>query len=209
MLPTWCDAYSVQNALIDEQHKKLFDIAAIADKMISKQTDPVEIKKVLVALFDYMKTHFHDEEAYMESIGYPKLDIHKAYHQEIIIEMVSLIKNIKYDFKQKLAIITEQWLLKHIMQEDMKVMNYRIEMESKIPTATENSENNILEESTVTDIAFFYKNELIKEPKKLHIYTCRCGKTYNIESKIHQQILNGRKIGCKRCHAHIIYINDL
>ena len=209
MLPVWSDDYSVQNALIDEQHKKLFDIAAIADKMISKQTDPVEIKKVLVALFDYMKTHFRDEEAYMDSIGYPKLQEHREYHQGIIAEMVALIKNIKYDFKQKLAIITEQWLLKHIMQEDIKVMHYRIEMESKIPTTTESSENNILEKSLVTNIAFFHQHEAEQEVKKLHIYTCRCGKTYNIESKIHQQILQGRKIGCKRCYTHIVYINDL
>ena len=77
MLPKWSNEYSVHNFMIDEQHKKLFELANMADNMIGKQTDPVEIKKILVALFEYMRTHFHDEEVYMENIQYPSLELHK------------------------------------------------------------------------------------------------------------------------------------
>lgn len=214
MLPQWSDEYSVQNALIDEQHKKLFDLAATADKMIGKQTDSVEIKKVLIALFDYMKTHFSDEEAYMASIEYPMLEDHKEHHKEIIAQMVALIKNMKYDFKQKLAIITEQWLVRHILQEDMKVMHYRTEMEKQQAPISESckdktSEDNILEDSLISSLSFFEKKKGEGGSEKFHIYTCRCGRTYNVIPKIHQQILQGRRIGCKRCHTHIVYINDI
>ncbi|RDU72263.1 hemerythrin-like metal-binding domain-containing protein, partial [Helicobacter aurati] len=65
MLLAWDDKYSVGNYLIDEQHKKLFELANMAGNMIGKQTDPAEIKKMLAALFEYMKTHFRDEETYM------------------------------------------------------------------------------------------------------------------------------------------------
>lgn len=50
MLLQWNDKYSVKNYLIDEQHKKLFELANMADNMIGKQTDPAEIKKIACRL---------------------------------------------------------------------------------------------------------------------------------------------------------------
>lgn len=96
----------------------------MADNMIGKKTHPLEIKKMLAALFDYMKTHFRDEEAYMASIGYPELEVHKEHHRKIVSEITKLVKNMKQDFKQQLVIIMEHWLLNHILQEDMGYATY-------------------------------------------------------------------------------------
>lgn len=222
MLPKWDTKYSVHNFMIDEQHKKLFELANMADNMIGKQTDPLEIKQVLVALFDYMKTHFRDEEAYMESIGFPALEAHREHHREIVSEMTLLIKNMKYDFKQQLAIITEQWLVRHILQEDMRIGEYQQEMlERKQAQKNEalRSENNILEDAFVESAhskqskpennPALNSTKAIQKDSTLHIYSCMCGKVYNISHQIHTQIQQGKKIYCKHCDTHITYINDL
>ena len=222
MLPKWSKEYSVHNFMIDEQHKKLFELANMADNMIGKQTNPLEIKQVLVALFDYMKTHFRDEEAYMESIQYPGLETHKEHHKEIVAEMTLLIKHMKYDFKQQLAIITEQWLVRHILQEDMRIGEYQQEMLAKkrLKECKDlESENNVLENSFVesehSSQSMPENNPTINSVKAiqkdsiLHIYSCMCGKVYNISQPIHEQIQQGKKIYCKHCNANITYINDM
>lgn len=209
MLLTWSDAYSVQNALIDGQHKKLFELANIADNMIGKQTDPAEIKKMLVALFDYMKTHFRDEEMYMESIQYPHLELHRERHRQIVLEMTNLVKHMKYDFKQQLVIIMEQWLLKHILQEDMEYAKYCEEMnekrsKQKTSDAPESADDLLLKQATMET----KKQQDIKKGV-MHMYTCLCGKTYNIEPKIHAKIQAGDGVKCRDCTTFIRYITDV
>lgn len=210
MLLQWDDKYSVKNYLIDEQHKKLFELANMADNMIGKQTDPAEIKKMLVALFDYMKTHFRDEEAYMESIQYPSLELHRERHKQIVFEMTNLVKNMKYDFKQQLVIIMEQWLLKHILQEDMEYakhceeMNEKRSMQKSTILDTINEDDMLLKQATMES-----KNK--QEAKKgiMHMYTCLCGKTYNIKPDIHAKIQAGDGVKCQDCTTFIKYITDI
>ncbi|RDU67477.1 hemerythrin-like metal-binding domain-containing protein [Helicobacter didelphidarum] len=222
MLPKWSNEYSVHNFLIDEQHKKLFELANIADNMIGRQTEVAEIKKVLMALFEYMKTHFRDEEAYMASIKFPYFETHKEKHREIISEMTLLVKNMKHDFKQQLAIITEQWLLKHILQDDIRIGEYQQEiLEQRRKHAKHNQEarDKMLDDSFVeSEYSIQSKpenNPNINEAKAinknsvLHIYSCMCGKVYNISPEIHAKIQKGSKIHCKHCNTNITYINDL
>lgn len=222
MLPKWSNEYSVHNFMIDEQHKKLFELANMADNMVSKQTDPIEIKKVLAALFSYMKTHFEDEEAFMRSIKFPALESHKEHHREIVTEMTALIKNMKYDFKQQLAIITEQWLLRHILQEDMRIGEYQQEMlakKRKEENTTKKSDDNVLEDAFV-ESQYSKQSQSENDPSKntakaikkgsvLHLYSCMCGKVYNIAPSIHEKIQNGHSILCKHCNSNITYINDM
>lgn len=70
-----------------------------------------------------MKEHFVHEEEYMKSIGYPVLPSHAKIHKEIVHSMAELItttKNIN-EMKENLVTIAKNWLLDHIMQEDMKI----------------------------------------------------------------------------------------
>ncbi len=222
MLPKWDDKYSIHNFMIDEQHKKLFELANIAYNMIGKQTDNAEIKKILVALFDYMKTHFKDEETYMESINFPLLNAHREHHREIVSEMTLLIRNMKYDFKQQLAIITEQWLVKHIIQEDMRIGEYQQEMLEKKKAKADNVLESSDEVSKQTDVSskhptqnYLNSSDEIHSTKPvgdngvLHIYSCMCGKVYNISTQIHEKIQGGKLIYCKHCSSKITYINDM
>ena len=62
----------------------------------------------------------------MESINYPELEPHRKIHKEIIKSMVHLIGSIKTtnDLKERLYLISKQWLLEHILFEDMKISEF-------------------------------------------------------------------------------------
>ncbi|MWV62108.1 bacteriohemerythrin [Helicobacter saguini] len=216
MLLAWDDKYSVNNYLIDEQHKKLFELANMADNMIGKQTNPTEIKKMLAALFEYMRTHFSDEEEYMRSIQYPMLESHQEKHKHIVSEMTNLVKNMGYDFKQKLVIIMEQWLLNHILKDDMGYARYVEEMNqerakaaasAKKDDAPTNTQHNDMLKKAVMEPK--QKQAPAKQKQKMHMYTCLCGKTYNIAPEIHAKIQAGEGVKCPDCTTFIKYITDI
>lgn len=71
MLPKWDKSYSVHNNKIDQQHKKLFELAAKVEYILDKPVYKDKIKILLTEFFNYMRYHFNDEEKYMLTIKYP------------------------------------------------------------------------------------------------------------------------------------------
>ncbi|MBT0863705.1 bacteriohemerythrin [Campylobacter coli] len=193
MLPKWDSSFSVHNAKIDEQHKKLFELAAkveiVSDKSVSKN----EIKELLAEFFNYMKDHFNDEEKYMQLIAYPALEEHRKIHKEIIQTMINLIKDIKStnDLKEKLYIIAKKWLLEHILYEDMKVEKWR-----SSSLATDEGK----------DVSFEAVDDDDDKPQ-FYLYKCNCpGKIHDVPYGIHQKIeLQGNKFTCKTCKQAIVF----
>ncbi|MCV3552106.1 hemerythrin family protein [Campylobacter sp. CNRCH_2013_0855] len=190
----WAKEYSVHNKIIDEQHKVLFDIAKKAYLIAENHASINEIKLVLSELFEYVKTHFKDEEAYMESIAYPDLEYHKRIHQEITASLIALVKNIKTvnEFKEQLNIITEKWLLEHILKEDMKY--YKYEKQKQLQAKESTFEEDVaLTESTFEEIT----------PKYI-LYVCGClNEKHKIPHHLHLQILDGARYSCKVCKKPI------
>jgi len=83
MISQWDEKYSLHVEKIDNQHKELFRLSAVVESL-DERTTKEEVKKLLNSFFIYMREHFHDEEAYMESVGYPLLKKHRQLHHEII-----------------------------------------------------------------------------------------------------------------------------
>lgn len=79
MLPKWDKTFSVHNAKIDEQHKKLFELAGKVEYLIDKPVYKDDVKALLAEFFNYMKDHFYEEERYMELIKYPDIETHKKF----------------------------------------------------------------------------------------------------------------------------------
>ncbi|EOJ0351571.1 bacteriohemerythrin [Campylobacter jejuni] len=187
MLPKWDKTFSVHNAKIDEQHKKLFELAGKVEYLIDKPVYKDEIKNLLAEFFNYMKDHFYEEERYMELIKYPDIETHKKIHKHIIQSMIELIKNIKStnDLKEKLYLAVKKWLLEHILYEDMKVEQYR-----RSSLASEDDKEVSFEEEGDEELE-----------NAVYLYICKCsGAIHDVPFVIHEKIkLQGKKFKCKKC----------
>ena len=162
-LPQWDEKYSIHNDAIDAQHKKLFDIAYRVGLLINRQASSDEIKQILSELFEYMKVHFADEEAYMESIGYPNLEQQRESHQEII---------------------SQDWLIEHILREDMQIEKWRASHQEEA------------------------KKNLEEHKEVFHIYTCQCREEFHLLDTIHKKVQKGKVFHCKSCGQTIRFVRD-
>ena len=176
MLPEWSDKFSVHNEIIDEQHQRLFELAHKAYRIANSQSSAEEVKGILTEFFNYMKTHFKDEEQYMHTIGYPRLEEHRKIHRTIVADMAGMVKHVSSleVIKEMISTIAKDWLLTHILQEDMQIERFR-----KAHT---------------------------KSTDKIYTYICACpSREHKLTESMHIFIKSSaRKVLCKECQQPIV-----
>ncbi len=202
MLINWHDSYSIHNNKIDDQHKKLFELAKKASLMGGKYVSREEIREILAEFFEYMKVHFGDEEAYMESINYPLLHDHRELHKHIVKELAATILQIKNvnDMKEKLGVIAQEWLLDHILHHDMLIEKYR--MRSIL-----DEKNNGLKGQKTPDTIQEQEEAQPAKKQEGYYYSCGCdNKIHAIPENVHSNIQKkGLSYKCKKCGKTIVY----
>ncbi len=123
------DEYKIGVENIDEQHKKLFELADKA-YMLLKDNFSIDkydkIVELLRELKEYTIFHFKSEEEYMESINYKRLFTQKIEHDNFI----KALENIDYndlDAEQdeslvKILNFLNDWLVEHILKTDKLIV---------------------------------------------------------------------------------------
>lgn len=119
------DEYKIGVELIDDQHRRLFEIADSTYEIltISLNTDKYDqIVELLKELKTYAATHFADEEKHMEEIGYKRLFTQKMEHAQFIAKL-SEISLDEIDENQDEALLDllnylNDWLVNHIIEKD-------------------------------------------------------------------------------------------
>ena len=122
------EEYKIGVELIDEQHKKLFELA---DKAYLLLKDDFSLDKydkivhILEELKDYTIFHFKSEEEYMESINYKRLFSQKIEHEKFIktLEDVDLKHVDENQDEAIMGILTflNDWLVNHILEKDLLI----------------------------------------------------------------------------------------
>ncbi len=122
------DEYKTGIDKIDEEHKRLFEIAdqvyeVLMDEFIPDKYD--YIVEILNELKDYAETHFTNEEEYMASIGYKKLFTHKVEHHDFIeklneYDLDAIDENQKEAIMELLTFLSN-WLVDHILKNDKQI----------------------------------------------------------------------------------------
>ncbi len=122
----WQNSYSIGDTNIDAEHQELFKIASEAFKKVPKNKKKIKIKETLNKLLKYFKEHFQNEEKYMEDLKYDKLEEHKTIHENIILSLSKFTHDASNmeieDIEDNLANFIEISLVKHIMEEDKKIL---------------------------------------------------------------------------------------
>lgn len=128
MLFAWKDEFSTGVPLIDEQHKKLFEIAGRTYSLIN---DELAVDKYdrIIELVDELKAytvfHFKSEEEYMLSIGYRKYFSHKVEHDDFI-EKINSVDYSRLDEDQEAYLLeilefVIEWISNHILKRDKMI----------------------------------------------------------------------------------------
>ncbi len=124
----WNDEYKLGIELIDEQHKKLFQIAGEIYDLLKNKLYIDKYNRVvslLSELRDYAIFHFQTEEAYQQQIGYRKFLSHKVEHDDFVKKINNIDLN-SIDENQDLYILellefVVKWIGEHILEKDKQI----------------------------------------------------------------------------------------
>lgn len=81
----WHKSYDCGESTIDQQHRKLFDLAnTLIESAFTRDENPQRFDSNLEKLLAHVVQHFADEEAILARHHYADLDAHKRAHTELI-----------------------------------------------------------------------------------------------------------------------------
>ncbi len=125
----WCDMFSIKVPFIDNQHKKLLNIANDFHKALNENRGKESLFEILNSLIRYAEQHFRDEERLMEAAGYPPDDIkeHKRIHEQLINDIFRLHQDFSQSAEKtvyEMEMFLNSWLIQHILITDKKLELY-------------------------------------------------------------------------------------
>ena len=122
------DKYRTGIELIDNEHKRLFEIIKETSEVIEAELlhDKYDaIVHILNELKDYTIMHFQDEEAYMESIGYEGLELQRIAHAAFVDRLNEIrLEDVDEEQKKYLDELLDfllNWLINHILKMDKRI----------------------------------------------------------------------------------------
>lgn len=119
----WTPKMSVGLESIDEQHKKLIaQINAVVENILTPGNSEKSFDSIMDSLVLYTKEHFAFEEELFARLGYPDTPDHLAHHERLrsgLISHFDRFRNKQLDPGALLDFLKD-WLVKHILETDMK-----------------------------------------------------------------------------------------
>lgn len=124
-LPIFTDKFKTGIAIVDEEHKVLFDIigkiyTAIDAELVHDKFDL--ILDILDELKEYTRVHFADEEKYMKEINYSGLAQQQLLHEKFIETLNSVnlddVDDNQEEYLFEVLNFLQNWLINHILKVD-------------------------------------------------------------------------------------------
>jgi len=122
----WEESYSVGVKIIDNQHKKFFDIINNLISVLGRRVTEGDIKEIIDGLIAYTEYHFATEEKYFKDFNFEGAAEHIKQHQLFREKVAEIQKSFGDDlpgFAFGLADLLEDWLIDHIMTMDQQYKN--------------------------------------------------------------------------------------
>jgi len=124
----WSESMSVGVPLIDQDHKIIVKLINLFHQNISDEANPNLLGTVLKTLIEYTQYHFAREEKVMQACHYPVLAEHKQQHDRLTHKVITISRQFfekkENIFEQDLLDFLRDWLIHHILKEDMGYRPY-------------------------------------------------------------------------------------
>lgn len=206
----WKNDFTVGNFKLDGQHKILLNLAKeiddIAIKIKESGFNPnflPTIQSTLKEIIALSKTHFKDEEEFMQDINFPFYKQHVESHKILKDKLKEIIKNIgNIDlFIEGFSRFLNEWIVLHFAIEDKLLDAY-------LNRAVYVKENHFNLESYI-QLKSILKRDINKEQKFDYICSCYL-KKYEIPHSIHKEFLEqNRNVKCQTCKQFLTYLDEI
>lgn len=122
----WNSSYCVNIDEMDKQHKKQLEYLDEINVGLTDNITNDEIIEILNSLYQFSKKHFHDEEELMKRYNFNDYENHKNIHNELLRKILVFEEELTKGIMDKsfVAVILKEWLLQHILEEDVKYSRY-------------------------------------------------------------------------------------
>lgn len=113
----WNQEFSVRSEVLDDQHKRLFDIVNNLYTAFMEKAHKEKLGDIIKELHKYTIYHFTEEEKLLDGKGTPLSAEHKKAHDEFISRIRSF--NEKFEggnsgVTYEIMNFLRQWLIQHI-----------------------------------------------------------------------------------------------
>jgi hemerythrin-like metal-binding protein len=120
----WTSNLSVNNEIIDSQHRKIFNIMnqlRMADPDTSMNS---EFARILSTLTDYGLSHLKEEEEFMAKHSFPGLEEHKKAHKAYLYKVAMFNLNFQKTSHTEVIEFLKNWWMNHIAKMDMQYRDF-------------------------------------------------------------------------------------
>ncbi len=132
-IANWSSRYETGIAVIDAQHKTLFEAVNRLGDSFKDGTSKSQSKDSLDFLVKYTVEHFQTEERYMRDMDYPMLTSHMAEHAQLVAKARDLQARLAEGkpVTMDVTIFLADWLKHHINEVDMGYVAFTKEKNRK------------------------------------------------------------------------------
>lgn len=133
MSVVWNPSFSVHNPVLDSQHQSIFALAQRLEDMC-QEVDPQRTRLgfAIMDLAEFCRQHLRDEEDFIRSIGYPRVEEHIASHREFEEQ----VRHIQEAFRsaepsqyqtivREMTSLVSDWLSGHILSVDQDYVHFQ------------------------------------------------------------------------------------
>jgi len=124
---------------IDADHKHLVDLINAFEVAISGTIDHKKVARVLLGLVEYTGEHFAREEELQLAIRYPYYESHRRSHRDVLKKLSEIVAEYtkagngpgRDRMVRDLANFLKEWLVDHIIQSDLRMKPYVLQMQAQ------------------------------------------------------------------------------
>jgi hemerythrin len=122
----WKDEYKVGIPHFDQQHQRLLRLVAFMAAAVAQKDNVEIVKALLLDVASYCEVHCADEERFMEELGYPEIESHRAEHK-MFRDQVRMFLAEDGDGKTigiRVMRMMQSWLKGHLLECDRRYAEY-------------------------------------------------------------------------------------